>query len=55
MKLSTTDAARAAASRTLAEQAGAVPYLRARTPGVRAPFISSLADMVLQTARGEIP
>ena len=34
----------------LAAEAGATPYLRAPTPGVRAPFIAALADMVLLKA-----
>jgi len=31
----------------LATEAGVVPYLRSPAPGVRAPFIASLADLVL--------
>ncbi len=31
----------------LAREVGALPYLRAPTPGVRAPFIATLADLVL--------
>jgi ferrochelatase len=32
----------------LAKETGAVPYLRSPTPGVRAPFIDTLADLVLE-------